>query len=79
MVGCPPKGRRPAAVIAFSASGVVPIFRNTGADLGLAASHNDVKSWHSVLPKGNRGDVVIGMLRPLAKASLGQKQFWPSR
>ncbi|MBZ9854801.1 hypothetical protein LB566_13410 [Mesorhizobium sp. CA13] len=74
--------RRPASAKACSRSGFVPrvkTLRRAGRDLGFAASHNDVKSWHSVLPKGNRGEALIEMPHRIAKAGRHQNGIWPSR
>lgn len=76
MVGRLPLRRRLAAANACSASGSPRTPRSASADLGLAASHNDVKSCHTVLPEGNRGEAVIGRHQPIAKSARRQNDIW---
>ena len=48
-------------------------------NLGFAASHNDIKCRHSDLPKGNRGDVLIGTAQRLAKTVDCRKRIWSNQ
>lgn len=68
--GAPIKGWRPASTKARTQSSLgvrVATLPSPSLDLSLAASNNDVKYCHSVLPHGNRGTALIGMARRLAK------------
>jgi hypothetical protein len=81
--GSPEYGQRLASTNACCQMGLavkVKTFRRAVCDLGFAASHNDVKSWHSVLPKrGIAETAFIETPRRRAKPESGQKRNWSNQ